>query len=308
MIAKRDARSAWLVVAAGLIAVVGLVLLEDLGSKQLYALALHLPGVDKVLHFAQSFMVCYVLSLLLDRTGVSMGARVLLSAAGALAAAGFDELQQSFRTDRNVELADVGAGAAGILAAVAAQVRIRSPRLAVSALAVAALAGGMIGYDSYLRMRDYNQGVLAERAGRRDDALRHYLRGAESGSDNPEIYNAAAWLIAESPGGDASRAVELAERSLQLRPRNPDALDTYGWSLYRAGRGADALAPLQAALAAKPEIYCIHYHLGMVYLALNRREDAVHHLQQQVDLMPDTNEARLAADTLTNLHQSVRGH
>lgn len=307
MTATRDARSVWLPVAAGLIAILGVVLLENLGSQQLYALTLHLPGVDKVLHFGQSLMICSVLSLLLDRTGVQIRARVLLAAAGALAAAGFDEFQQSFRIDRNLELADVGAGAAGVLGAVAVLLRIHSPRLAVSALLVGVLAGGAITYNSYLRSRDYNQGLLAERAGRRDDALRHYLNGAERGIDNPEIYNAAAWLIAESPDGDARRAVELAERSLHLRPRNPDALDTYGWSLYRAGRGAEALAPLQAALAAKPDIYCIHYHLGMVYLALNRRDDAVRHLQQQVDLMPNTREARLAGETLAHLRQSVRG-
>ena len=57
MIATRDTRSAWLLVAAGMIAAVTLVLVEDLGSNQLYALTLHFPGVDKVLHFIQSFIV-----------------------------------------------------------------------------------------------------------------------------------------------------------------------------------------------------------------------------------------------------------
>ena len=306
MIATRDARSAWLLVAAGMIAAVTLVLVEDLGSNFLYALTLHLPGVDKVLHFTQSFIVCYVLSLLIGRTGVSTRTRVLLAAGAALAAAGFDELQQTFRADRNIEVADVAAGAAGVLAAVAAMVRIDSPRWAAGALVVAAVAAGALTYDSYLFTRDYNQGVLAERGGRRDEALAHYLRGTENGIDNPELYNAAAWLIAESPGGDARRAVELAERSLQLRPLNADTLDTYGWSLYRAGRSVDALAPLESALAAKPDIYCIHYHLGMVYLALDRCDDAARQLQRQIDLMPHTHEAGLAADALAGLHQSVR--
>jgi tetratricopeptide (TPR) repeat protein len=302
VIKPRDTRVAWLLVTAGMVAAVTLVLVENLGSNQLYALTLHFPGVDKVLHFMQSFIVCWVLGALLGRTGVPTGTRVLLAAAGALGVAGFDELQQTFRADRNIELADIAAGAAGVVAAVAAMIRIDSPRWAAGGLVVAALAGGAVTFDSYRYTRDYNRGVLAERGGRRDEALRHYLRGAERGIDNPELYNAAAWLLAESPDGDAGRAVQLAERSLQLRPFDADTLDTYGWSLYRA------LLPLQAALAAKPDIYCIHYHLGMVYLGLNRRDDAVRHLQQQVDLMPDTREARLAADTLAGLQQRVRSH
>ncbi len=308
MISARTPRLAWLLVAAGLIAVLGLVLLENLGSLPLNALTLRLPGVDKALHFMQSFLICYGFSLLLSRTGISAVGRILLAATGALAAAGLDELQQSMRTDRNVEMADIGAGAAGILSAIAVLTFRQWSRLATVAAVVSVVAATAITYDSYLRSRDYNRGLLAERAGRRDEALRHYLAGAESGVNNPEVYNAAAWLIAESPDGDPRHAVQLAERSLQLRPHHPDALDTYGWSLYRAGRGAEALAPLQAALAAKPDIYCIHYHLGMVYLALNRREDAVQHLRQQVDLMPATREANLAAETLASLDQSVRRH
>ncbi len=306
MIARRNPRAAWLLVAAGLIAVLGVVLLENLGSLPLNALTLRLPGIDKVLHFMQSFAICYVLSLLLGRTGISAAGRISLAAAGALAAAGLDELQQSLRADRNVEVADIGAGAAGIVSAIAVLSFSRWRRLATVAAVVGVVAATAITYDSYLRARDYNRGLLAERAGRPEEALRHYLAGAESGVNNPEVYNAAAWLIAESPDGDPRRAVALAARSLQLRPQNPDALDTYGWSLYRAGRGAEAVAPLQAALAAKPDIYCIHYHLGMVYLSLNRREEAVQHLQQQVDLMPTTREANLAAETLTSLNQSVR--
>ena len=305
MIARRP-RAAWLLVAAGLIAVLGLVFLENLGSLPLNALTLRLPGVDKALHFVQSFVICYVFSLLLSRTGISAAGRITLAAAGALAAAGLDEMQQSLRADRNVEVADIGAGAAGILSAIAVLAFRQWSRLAIVAASVGVVAATAITYDSYIRSRDYNRGLLAERAGRRDEALRHYLAGAESGVNNPEVYNAAAWLIAESPDGDPRRAVQFAERSLQLRPHNPDTLDTYGWSLYLAGRAADAVAPLEAALAAKPGIYCVHYHLGMVYLKTGRTDVGVTHLRQQIELMPLTREATLASEVLAGLHQAVR--
>ncbi len=301
-----DSRLAWLGVATGIAAVILLVFAEDLGSGQLYSLTLHVPGIDKLLHFFQSFLVCCVLSLLLGRTGVTPSTRVMLAAGAALAAAGFDELQQTFRADRNIELADVGAGAAGVATAVAVLVGASAPRVAVCAALLGIVTGGAIVQGSYRFARDYNRGVLAERDGRPAEALQHYLRGIDSGVANPQLLNAAAWLMLNMDNGDARRAVELSERALRLRPHDPDTLDTYGWALYRAGRSRDAVAPLEAAFAAKPDIYCIHYHLGMVYLSLDRRDDAVRHLEQQVERMPYTKEAELAAETLAGLHRSAR--
>jgi tetratricopeptide (TPR) repeat protein len=287
-------------------AIAALLWAENLGGTQLYSLTLLMPGVDKFLHFAQSFAVCAVMAWLLGRTGVSRGARVIVAAGVALAAAGADEFQQLWHVDRHVELADLGAGLSGIIVAVASLVTDRRARVAL-ALVGLVMAGSFVA-ESYVRTRDYNRGVLADRDGRPADAVRHYLDAIRSDPENPEAYNAAAWSIAESGIGDAQQAVTLAERSLSLRPAHADTLDTYGWALFRAGRAADALVPLQAALAAKPEIYCIHYHLGAVYLELDRREEGFRHLRLQAELMPNTREARLAEKLLSGSTQSVWSH
>lgn len=302
-----SSKTGWMV-AAALIVVVVLPLLENLASASLYTLTLHLPGIDKALHFAQSFLFCFVVASLLGRTRASLAAGLIGAAAVALAGAGFDELQQSLRSDRHVEVADIGAGASGILVAVSIFLASTRPRLAMATAMTGVLAGSAIGYQSYLLTAEFNQGLLAERDGRREDALRHYINAANSGIDNPEAYNAAAWLIAESGAGEPWQAVEYARRSLQLRPGNADTLDTYGWSLYRAGRAGDALAPLEEALAAKPEMYCIHYHLGMTHLALGDRVAAEAHLQRQIELMPDTREASLAGAVLASLDPSPGAH
>jgi len=270
-------------------------------------LLLHLPGIDKVLHFGQSLTVFTLLYWVLGRTRMSGSTRVVVAAAGALGAAIFDEIQQQWQGDRNVELADIGAGLAGIMAGVAMLSRLARPRMALAfGLAGLALAGGLT-YHSCLETKDYNRGLLAERAGRRDEAREHYLRAVAAGVDNPEVYNAAAWAIAESEDGDPVQAVGLAKRSLQMRPGNADTLDTYGWSLYRAGRAADALRPLEQAYAAKPDIYCIHYHLGMTYLALGRLDEGRRHLQLQIERMPRTREATLAARQLGRLAEHFGG-
>ena len=273
--------------------------IQNLSATWQYSLMLRLPGIDKALHFFQSFILCVVLGVLLRRTRLSPVTGILLASAVVLAASGADEFQQSLRVDRSVETADVIAAASGTIAGVATLIGYRSIRLAASLGVLGLALGAGVVYESHLRTREYSRGVLAEREGRAKDAVGHYLAAITADPDNPEAYNAAAWSIAESGHGDPEQAVELAERSLNLRPANADTLDTYGWALFRAGRAADALGPLQAALAVKPEIYCIHYHLGAVYMALDRKEEGTRHLRLQAELMPDTREAQLARALLS---------
>ena len=299
---SKSMASVWTIGVASAIA--GVLLIEDMASPQLYTLMLYLPGLDKVLHFGQSFVICYVLNVLLQRAGIASRKAMVLALIGAVAAAGLDELQQSWRSDRNVEAADTGAGVAGIVAAVALSLQAARPRVAVVLAAIALLVGGSFTYGSYLKLRDYNRGVRAERSGRSAEALQHYLAAVKSDPKNPEVYNAAAWLMTQSGQGDPRQAVALAERSLTLRPGDPDTLDTYGWALVRAGRAADALSPLETALAAKPNIYCVHYHLAMAYLKLGRIDSGIRHLRNQIELMPMTREAELASEVLASLNQS----
>jgi len=302
-----DASRAWLVAGAATAGVLALGLLENLASAQLYSLTLHLPGIDKALHFAQSLAICSVVIAVLGRIGLSAATCVVFGVAVSLIGAGFDELQQSLRSDRTVELADFAAAASGTVVGVSAHALVSRPRVAMATGLIGLAAGGAIVYQSYLRTHEYNRGVLAERAGRPMEALRHYLNAVESGTDRPEAFNAAAWMMAEH-GGDPERAAALAARSLEMRPGDADTLDTYGWCLYRAGRAAEALGPLRAALAAKPGIYCIHYHLGMAYLAVGDHAAAERHLRQQVLLMPATREAGLATAVLDTLGQPERMH
>ena len=277
---------------------------EDLGANALNELLLRLPGVDKVLHVVQSFVFFWALYSLAGLTRLVGSTRLVVAAGGTLAAAVFDEFQQQWTAGRSVESADIVAGICGIVLGLAVVSVARRPRAALTAALCGVVMGSYVTYGSHLRTRDYNRGVLAARAGRADDARAHFLRATESASDNPEVFNAAAWSIAEFGSGDAALAVSLAQRSLALRPANPDTLDTYGWALYRAGRAIDALPQLEAAFAAKPEIFCIHYHLGMVYLDLGRPDDAKRHLRLQVAMLR-TSEAAAAADVLARMDAAL---
>jgi tetratricopeptide (TPR) repeat protein len=295
--------SFWVVTVLGLVGVALVVLAESLAAEPLYIATLYVPGIDKVLHFFQSGAICLIFFALLNRFKPGARMSLVVACGAALGAAVFDELQQRGTAMRTVEVADVLAGIGGISVAVALIAGARRPRLAFAAALCGLTMTSVVTYDSYLRMRDYNRGVIAEREGRPQEALRHYLQAVESNVDLPDAYNAAAWLMVESGEGSPQRAVKLAEQSLSMRPGHADTLDTYGWALRQAGRPADAVSFLEAALAARPDIYCIHYHLGVVYLDIGRRDDGLRHLRQQVERMPETREARMAADLLARVEQ-----
>jgi tetratricopeptide (TPR) repeat protein len=288
-------------VLAGVIAVMAL---GDLGGGVLNEVLLYLPGVDKVLHALFSFAIFFALHSVLRRTPVSARTALLLAAAGATTTAAFDELQQELMANRSVEVLDVLAGLSGVLIAVAWQDSSRRPRRAAVLAATGLVAAGVLTHMSYRQTRDYNAGLLAERRGQRSEALEHYRAAVAAGVRNAEAYNALAWTMVDMEEGDPREAVKYAEQSLAMRPGNADTLDTYGWALHLAGRSADAVEPLEQALAAKPDIYCIHYHLAMVYLAVGRRDDGLQHLRQQITEKPRTMEARRSADVLARLTDS----
>jgi tetratricopeptide (TPR) repeat protein len=92
--------------------------------------------------------------------------------------------------------------------------------------------------------------------------------------------------------------VTYGGRALRADPQNPDVLDTYGWALHHAGRSPEALPFLERALAGKPRMFCIHFHLGEVYAALGDRERAERHLREQIRRHPGGSEARRAEASL----------
>ena len=300
-------RASWWKPAVVVAAVIGLMAAADQGASALNELLLRAPGIDKVLHFVGACLLFLWLRVSLRHMSGGDGPRSAAAAAATASLLLIDEAQQQWVGARTVELADLGVGFTGLLVGLAFVYRSRWPRLATAGLACGVAAAGAVTYESHLETRDYNWGVLAERRGQQDEALDHYRAAVARGVSNPEAYNALAWTILQTGNGDPREAARYAERSLALRPANPDALDTYGWALYRAGQATRAVPPLEQALAGKPDIYCIHFHLGMAYLDAGRRDEGLQQLRLQIEHKPSTAEARLSATVLARVsHPEAR--
>lgn len=287
----------------GLVGLVGFFLLQDLAGKPLNTLLLYLPGADKVIHcleFLVVFVLCHFLAGLIT---ANSSRRFHLALAVTLMLAVGDELQQTLVADRNVELADFFANLCGLalgVAVVRADWRRFVRRLVVI---IAVFITVALAADSYVRLKDYNRGLLYE--GRQEFGLARqaFLRALASGFESQGLYNGLGWVEIESGQGDPVKAVEYAEKALSMHPMDPDTLDTYGWALHHAERSEEALEYLQQAYEGKPGMFCIHYHLGVVLLALGRRSEAKSYLEKQIQEHPTALEAQRAGALLSKLEK-----
>ena len=122
----------------------------------------------------------------------------------------------------------------------------------------------------------FQHGVVAERAGAHDEAVKHFLACVEMDENHAAALNYLGYMWAER-GENLADAEEFIRRALRSEPDNAAYLDSLGWVLFQQGRYHEALAPLERAaqLSATTPDATIEEHLGDVLDKLGRRGEAV---------------------------------
>ncbi|MBM4147781.1 MAG: tetratricopeptide repeat protein [Lentisphaerae bacterium] len=116
-------------------------------------------------------------------------------------------------------------------------------------------------------------GSACEQAGEHRQAEEVFRRGLEKYPDDHAILNYLAYMWADA-GINLGEARRLVEHALELEPANGAYVDTLAWVAYREGKFGEALELMLKAAALLPEDPVVLDHLGDVYDALGRREDA----------------------------------
>jgi tetratricopeptide (TPR) repeat protein len=100
--------------------------------------------------------------------------------------------------------------------------------------------------------------------------------------------NNLAYLKAEELG-DAAGAVPMAERLLQLAPKNALVLDTVGWVYFRNGDAERAKQHLTSSLTIQPSVDA-YVHLAAVLASTGDKAGAEKQLQEaeKLDSSPET--------------------
>jgi len=102
--------------------------------------------------------------------------------------------------------------------------------------------------------------------------------------DPTDIANAnnMAWILATAYK-DYTRATEMIHRCLLLLPNHPQVLDTAGWIAFLSGKYPEAADNLLASIKYGDNAEA-HYHLGRVYEARDRLDEARTEYQKAVDM------------------------
>lgn len=116
---------------------------------------------------------------------------------------------------------------------------------------------------------------LLERNGDIEGAIAVYEALYKENSANPIVANNLASLLSSYRSDEESLArAEVIARRLRGSTVAPYQ-DTFGWIAYQRGHYEDAASELEKAAAGLPEDPTVQYHLGMAYLALDRRDEAM---------------------------------
>jgi tetratricopeptide (TPR) repeat protein len=159
-------------------------------------------------------------------------------------------------------------------------------------------------YTRAIRLRPGDAHLLADRgeacwsAARSDAAIDDLESSLARQPDQPVVRallarycNERAWALATGagPGRDLGRALALSQRSDALDPGRATILNTVGVVLYRAGRDAEAIEPLQRSLAASRGRYDGFnlFFLAMAHHRLGRRDEARAYLDRGVRWLHD---------------------
>jgi len=93
----------------------------------------------------------------------------------------------------------------------------------------------------------------------------------------PNLWIAAnnlAYLKSEYPrsADDLQKALELAKKAYQLRPKEANTADTLGWIYYKMGDPKSSLPLLEEAVSRVPQGAVFNYHLGWSVTARGTRK------------------------------------
>lgn len=124
-----------------------------------------------------------------------------------------------------------------------------------------------------------------ERIGDIERAAQGFEECIELAPDFAEAYNYIAYMWAEA-GLNLGQAREMAGEALRLDPGNGAYIDTLAWIDYREGHYRDALEGLKRAHRMLPDDPTILDHLGDVYSALGRTEEAIDAWRQALEFDP----------------------
>ncbi len=192
-----------------------------------------------------------------------------------MAAGDFDQADATFRNILEIDPQNGGAHSA-----LARLYQLKGDPVAAEQALIAGLEASPDSLILLARLALYREGQ-----GRFDEAIELYERLYKKVPDSLLVANNLSSLLSDHRADDPvelERAYTIASR---LRPSDlPQYRDTYGWTRYLKGEYEEALERIEPVAKALPNNPWVLYHLGMIYAALDRSDEAKAALEQALTL------------------------
>jgi predicted Zn-dependent protease len=133
--------------------------------------------------------------------------------------------------------------------------------------------------------------ALQMEMGEETEATTNYLRILQSEPRNVVALNNAAWLLRER---ETPKALELAERALEVDPDSISVLDTLGVVLFYSGDLVRSAEILERVAKNAPEWPVVHYHLARTLKEMGQLDAARQALEHALSSGAEFQERRQA--------------
>lgn len=135
----------------------------------------------------------------------------------------------------------------------------------------------------------YTRGIAYERSKRWADAERDLQQALKLKPEQPLVMNYLAYSWVEQ-GVNATQALAMLKRAVELRPEDGFIIDSLGWAYYRLGDYANAIKYLEQAILLEPGEATVNDHLGDAYWRVGRKLEARFQWQHALTLKPEAGE------------------
>jgi Flp pilus assembly protein TadD len=151
-------------------------------------------------------------------------------------------------------------------------------------------------YRAALRLAPNNSrlhmllGFTLESANESQGAIAEYRQALALEPGNSLAMNNLAYVLAEH-GGQTEEALGLAQKALQISPKEPDLLETLGWIYLKKGLPNSAVKVYSDLCREWPDRPLYQHHLGLALLAEGDSAAGRKALQAALENHPDASEA-----------------
>ena len=137
----------------------------------------------------------------------------------------------------------------------------------------------------------FSRGISLERTGDFPAAEADFRKALALNPDQPQVLNYLGYSFVDR-GVNLPEALGMIERAVAAQPEAGYIIDSLAWALFRLGRYAEAVEPMERASLLEPVDPVVTDHLGDVYWAVGRKLEARFQWHRALSFAPEEKDAK----------------